>query len=143
MLSSNIVTYVCTILESCNQTFNEYIDWCEHEEKGHSEIIHIFYCNGLDGCKEGFYNEKEFKRHFEEMHPAHSLWADDYLLDPFYKRFWCGVCMKVIDAPEYSWYSEFYRACHIQAHFEGSLDKDGNYRFPQAHPTDWIYIKVR
>ena len=77
------------------------------------------------------------------MHAAHSLDADDYLLDPFYKCFWRGICKSVIKTPEYSWYSEFYRAYHIAAHFEGSLDEDGNYQVAQAAPQDWVYIKVR
>jgi hypothetical protein len=135
-MATSSLTYICTIIESCNLTFDKYIEWADHEKNDHGSIMHVLYCNGLDGCKRCFYNEKEFKRHFEEMHPAHSLYADDYLLDPFYKRVWCGICKCVINTPEYSWYSEFYRACHIAAHFEGGLDLNGNYRLPQYHPTN-------
>jgi hypothetical protein len=140
MATSN-VTYVCTIKESCDKTFCKYIDWADHEKNDHGTVKHAFYCNTLDGCKEAFYKEKEFKRHFEEMHPAHSLVIHDYLLGPFYKRFWCGFCNKVISTPEYSWYSEFYRACQIEAHLQGQLLENSEYQVAY-HAKDWVYIKV-
>ncbi len=140
-MATNNVTYVCTIKESCSQTFSKYSDWADHEKNDHGKIMHVFYCNGLDGCKKGFYDEKEFKRHFEKMHSAHLFIADDYLLDPFYKRFWCGFCNCIIDTPEYSWYSKFYRACHIGAHLEGVLLDHGDYQVAD-HAKDWVYIKV-
>jgi len=142
MATAATAIYVCTISSSCNETFTKYIDWADHEKNDHGKIRHIFYCESLDGCKEAFHDEKEFTRHFEEMHPAHSLITDDYLLDPFYKRFWCGFCKKAISTPSYSAYSEFYRACHVEAHLQGSMLESGEYQVAN-HAGDWVYLKIR
>jgi hypothetical protein len=155
------VRYVCTVSQSCKQTFDNYNNWAQHETNTHqvpniqdearsqqlskssnvnkitksqerasehqkadalqrsnaqqkaialqkadalASTYDIWYCDGVDGCTEGWFKEAGFECHFREKHTMgwnklpRSMFSSDYLLGPVHGvRLWCGFCKMVME----------------------------------------------
>jgi hypothetical protein len=176
-----VVRYVCTVNQSCRQTFSNYNNWAQHETSAHrmnrpqyegddnprsneanlnkrtkshqpasaqeqadalkksnaqqtanalqkddalASTYDIWYCDGVDGCMDGWYTQADFEAHFKEKHTMgwnklpRSTLHTDYLLGPEHGvRIWCGFCNMILEASNKdNWYYD--RLTHIASHFD-------------------------
>lgn len=89
-----------------------------------SSTYDIWYCNGVDGCTDGFYEKADFEAHFRDKHAMgwnklpRSMLSSEYLLGPKHGvRLWCGFCNIVMEvSSKEKWHYD--RLQHVASHFD-------------------------
>lgn len=104
----------------------------------------FWYCNGVDGCMDGWYEQAAFETHLRGNHamdwnkPPRSALHTDYLLGPEHGvRLWCGFCNMVYEvSSKESWYSD--RIAHIASHFDGTCPDE----IWDGDVFGWYFIEI-
>ncbi len=104
----------------------------------------IWYCDGVDGCLDGWYNMTDFETHFRERHAMgwnrlpRSTITSDYLLGPEHGvRFWCGFCNMVMEvSSKDKWHYD--RLAHVASHFDRTCPDEIWY----GNIYGWCFIEM-
>jgi hypothetical protein len=111
----------------CSETFDNKEDWKKHENSQHFQL-EMWRCDNAtpeaDECAKVCYRRQTFHEHLKS---AHEL-DDDALIVKTelcrigrnaQTRFWCGLCIKLIDLTERGVNAWTERHSHVQDHFMG------------------------